>query len=68
MPKDSDNSGFRNGRWWTMDERTKLEAYRKELIQRLDACTQKPQYQLEYWLNEDDVAWLMSLNIILEQQ
>jgi hypothetical protein len=49
-----------------MDERTKLEAYRKELIQRLDACTQKPQYQLEYWLNEDDVSWLKSINVVLE--
>jgi hypothetical protein len=49
-----------------MDERTKSEAYRKELIQRLDACTRKPSDELEYWLNEDDVSWLKSIDVVLE--
>jgi hypothetical protein len=49
-----------------MDEKTKLEAYRKELLSRLNACSEKPQYKLEYWMNEDDVSWLKSIWVSLE--
>lgn len=47
-------------------QQEKLEAYRKELIERLNACTQRPQETLEYWINEDDVSWLRSINVVLE--
>jgi hypothetical protein len=49
-----------------MDEKTKLEAYRNELIARLNACTELPQHKLEYWMNEDDVSFLASINVVLE--
>lgn len=49
-----------------MAEDAKLQSYRKELIERLNACTQRPQDNLEYWLNEDDSAWLKSINVILD--
>jgi hypothetical protein len=49
-----------------MDERTKLETYRKELIDRLNACTIQPQHTLEYWVNEDDVSWLKSIWVTLD--
>ena len=48
-----------------MDEETKIRTYRKELEQRLDACSRRPQDELEYWINEDDVSFLKSINVLL---
>jgi hypothetical protein len=50
----------------TMDEKTKLEVYRRELIDRLNACTFKPQHTIEYWLTEDDISFLASINVKLD--
>jgi hypothetical protein len=49
-----------------MDEKTKLEQYRKELVERLNACTQLPQHTIEYWLTEDDVHFLKSIQVTLD--
>jgi hypothetical protein len=49
-----------------MDEKTKLEVYRRELIDRLNACTTKPQHTLEYWLTEDDIHWLKSIWVTVD--
>jgi hypothetical protein len=49
-----------------MDEKTKLEQYRKELVERLNACTIQPQHTIEYWLTEDDIFFLKSIWISLD--
>jgi hypothetical protein len=48
----------------TMDE--KLKQYRKDLIERLNACSQDPQHTIEYWLTEDDIHWLKSIWVTLD--
>jgi hypothetical protein len=49
-----------------MDEKTKLEAYRKQLIERLNACKTEPQHTLEYWMNDDDISWLKSIWVTVD--
>lgn len=45
-------------------ERIRLQEYKRRIDQRLAEIT--PQPILELWMNDDDVHWLKSINIVLK--
>ena len=46
-------------------ERMRLQEYKRRIEQRLSEITPRP--ILEMWMNDDDVSWLKSLNILVEE-
>lgn len=46
-------------------ERMRLQEYRRRTDQRLAELTSQP--ILELWMNDDDVHWLLSLKIKVQQ-